>query len=62
MSWQYNCLLQLLVRAVYPAMMKDVDEFLLDGRIAGNTQGDDAGDQGNELQEIIVPDTSDSAN
>jgi hypothetical protein len=43
-------------------MMKDVDEFLLDGRIAGNAQGDDAGEQGNELQEIIVPATSDSAN
>ncbi|CAM6069213.1 unnamed protein product [Sphagnum tenellum] len=28
----------------------------------GNAQGDDAGDQGNELQEIIVHDTSDSAN
>ncbi len=60
--WQYNCLLELLVRAVYPTMMKDVDKFLLDGRIAGNAQGDDAGDQGNELQEIIVPAISDSAN
>ncbi|CAK9219154.1 unnamed protein product [Sphagnum troendelagicum] len=28
----------------------------------GNAQGDDAGDQGSELQEIIVHDTSDSAN
>jgi hypothetical protein len=37
-------------------------KFLLDGGTAGNPQGDDAGAQGNELQEIIVYDTSDSAN
>ncbi len=55
--------LLLLVLAVYPTMMKDMlMKFLLAGGTAGNAQGDDAGDQGNELQEIIVHDTSDSAN
>jgi len=36
-------------------------KFLLDGGTAGNAQGDDAGDQGNELQ-VIVQDNPDSAN
>jgi hypothetical protein len=48
---------------MYPTMMKNMlMKFLLDCGTAGNAQGDDAGDQGNELQDIIVHDTSDSAN